>query len=141
MTKLTTSFLLGVLVMFSARAEASYNFNQRMAVQGYLKSGSSGLATGTYSMRFVLKNNNVAVWTKTYSSSVQVVDGLFTQILSGSDDSSIPLSSVLLDVPNNSAAIQVDVIVDTDNNGKYDVALVQNLVVLQIVEQRGRRTF
>jgi hypothetical protein len=94
-------------------------FNERMAVQGYLKSGATGLTTGTYAMKFIVKKNAVAVWSKTYAggSKVPVTTGMFTQVLSGPDDTAVNLATALLEVSNNSHAITVDVIVDVDNNG------------------------
>lgn len=112
---------LGLILAALATAPAygSYNFNQRTAVQGYLKAGSTAVPTGSYAMKFIIKNAGNAVWSKTYTggSKVTVTDGMFSQILSGTDDSAVALNANLLDVSASTDAITIDVVVDLDNNG------------------------
>ena len=113
------SFLMFICLVSGAFAQAGFNFNQRLAVQGFLKGPSAPLATGSYAMKFLIKNNGATVWAKSFAGAnkVSVVDGLFTQILGGTDDNSVSLASNLLDVANASSAVTVDVVVDLEDDG------------------------
>ncbi len=112
-------FGLITFLLFSQLEISFAAFNERMAVQGYLKSGTSGLTTGTYNMRFTIKKAGSSVWAKAYTGAnkVSVTDGMFTQILSGADDSAVALSGTLLDLASSSDIIVIDVVVDVTGDG------------------------
>lgn len=107
--------LLGLISALPLTASAL--FNNRMAVQGYLKDGSVGMS-GTYAMQIILKKNATAIWTKSYPS-ITVTSGVFSQVLSGNDDSGtpVPMNANLFNHAANSDTFTVDVKVDVDANG------------------------
>lgn len=116
----SAAFVVGVIGLLASPAFAA--FNERMAVQGYLKSGANPLTTGVYNMRLILRNNGTAVWTKSYTGGAQVAvsNGLFAQILSGADDAAVNFSSNFFVVSSATHTVTVDVIVDTNVDGNFD---------------------
>lgn len=109
-----------ILFLVSLQSSAAF-FNNRVAVQGYLKQGSTPLndATG-YSMRFLVKQNSTVVWCQDSASSVPVVNGIFTSVLSGNSNCqslSNAFDPTVFTHAANTDVYTVDVVVDLNKDG------------------------
>jgi len=106
--------------IMTCQSQAAF-FNDRAAVQGYLKQGSTALndATG-FPMRFIVKQNATAVWCQDSASPVPVTSGVFTSILSGNSNCSSLSNAFNPAVFNHAAntdAFTVSVVVDLNKDG------------------------
>jgi len=106
--------------MMASQSQAAF-FNDRAAVQGYLKQGSTALndATG-FPMRFIVKQNSTAVWCQDSAAPVPVASGVFTSILSGNSNCSSlsnAFSPAVFNHAANTDAFTVSVVVDLNKDG------------------------
>jgi len=117
-TFMTTLILLATLMGTPASAQF---FNNRAAIQGYLKQGGTALNdAGGYPMRFIVKRNATAVWCQTLGANVPVVAGIFNTILSGTSNCSSlsnELSGSVFAHAANSDTFVFDVVVDVNKDG------------------------
>lgn len=123
-------------VLWTARsAFAVSTFAERITVQGYLRNGSAPLASGSYAMKFMVKNGSTVKWAKEYktTSKVAVTNGLFMQILAGNDDTSRAFSADMFVAGAPGDAITVDVIVDMDGDGVLNPAVDATFSNLDLV--------
>lgn len=115
-----TSFTILAVIIVAGQARAAF-FNDRAAVQGYLKQGSTALndATG-FPMRFIVKQNSTVVWCQDSASPVPVASGVFTSILSGNSNCGSltnAFSPTVFTHAANSDAFTVSVVVDLNKDG------------------------
>lgn len=115
-----TTFTALATIFATTQSHAAF-FNNRAAVQGYLKQGATALndATG-FPMRFIVKQNSTVVWCQDSASPVPVASGVFTSILSGSSNCSSLSNAFGPSVFNHAAdtdAYSVSVVVDLSKDG------------------------
>ena len=113
--------MIKVLIFLLPLSLYAQNFNNRLSVQGYLKSGGVAIndATG-FPMRFVIKRNSTVVWCQQAGANVPVVNGVFSSVLSGvSNCESLTnaLDASAFSHTTNSDLFLIDVVVDTSKNG------------------------
>lgn len=113
-------FYVVLFVLFSFKLYAQ-NFNNRLSVQGFLKSGGLAIndATG-FPMRFLIKRNSTLVWCQSSTANIPVVNGVFSSLLSGSSDCenlTNTLDSQVFLHSANSDLFLIDVVVDTAKDG------------------------
>lgn len=117
----TFTLLLLLVVGLCTQADAATFFNNRAAIQGYLKQGTTALndATG-YPMRFLVKRNSTVVWCQTSAANVPVKDGIFNVVLSGNSNCQSltnALDGSVFAHTANSDLFVFDVIVDISKDG------------------------
>lgn len=97
------------------------NFNHRLSIQGYLKSGGTAIEDSAgYPMRFLIKRNSVTVWCQHSTANIPVIRGVFSAVLSGASDCESLTNTLDASVFQHSAQSDlfiIDVIVDTAKNG------------------------
>lgn len=111
--------LIGLLL--GTGLSLAQSFNERLAVQGYLKSGSTALndALG-FPMQFTIKRNATVIWCQTSAANVPVVTGVFSHVLSGNSNCQSltnALDSSVLDHSSGSDIFSIDVRVDVSKDG------------------------
>src|SRR5947209_5496407 len=106
------TIIAGVGAAAVASAAGPY-FNPQLAFQGVLKSSPTTYVNdGAYCAQLTLKRNGAATWQKTYSNFT-VANGVFNVLLSGLDDTAIPLDSSLFELAtSNGDTLTVDVKID-----------------------------
>jgi len=106
--------------IFALPASAQF-FNNRTAIQGYLKQSSTPLNDPAgFPMRFIIKRNSTTVWCQTYGSNVPVVSGIFNTVLSGNSNCQSLTNSLSGNVFSHAAdsdTFVFDVVVDMLKDG------------------------
>jgi hypothetical protein len=113
-------FIIFSLLVLGSSSLAQ-NFNQRLSVQGFLKSGGAALNDNFgYFMQFRVKRNSTVVWCQSSAAKVPVVNGVFNSILSGNSNCSSLTNAMSSSVFTHSASsdtFTIDVIVDMSADG------------------------
>ncbi len=113
-------FVVSLLFLVTSTAQAQL-FNNRLSVQGFIKSGSTPVNdVAGIPMRFLIKRNSTVVWCQNSAANVPVISGVFASVLSGASDCmslSNTLSPATFVHAANSDTFVVDVVVDTAKDG------------------------
>jgi hypothetical protein len=110
------------IFLFSVITQNSFAFfNDRISIQGFLKSGSTALNDPSgYPMKFIIKRDTTPVWCQTTSSNVPVVNGVFSSVLSGASNCSSlsnALSPSVFTHASNTNLFIADITVDVLKDG------------------------
>ncbi len=113
-------YILSLLLLVTSTAQAQL-FNNRLSVQGFIKTGTTPVNdVAGIPMRFLIKRNSTVVWCQNSTANVPVISGVFASVLSGASDCmslSNTLSPAIFVHASNSDTFVVDVVVDTLKNG------------------------
>lgn len=114
-------YLVLIFVFLLASVSFGQLYNNRLSVQGYLKTGVTPVNDLTgFPMRFLIKKNSTVVWCQSSAANVPVVSGVFSSILSGASNclslSNALNPSVFVHSASSDTFI-IDVIVDTSKDG------------------------
>ena len=121
MKKYSLLLFIGFFYLGLSDAKAAAIYNDRIAIQGYLKSGTTALNDlAGFPMKFVIKKNSTIVWCQTSATAVVVADGVFSQVLTGISNCSALTNSLDESIFVHAASsdtFSIDVVVDVLKNG------------------------